>query len=217
MKIAVLVFLTVSLSAHADWTSMKPQDFRLAAPPAAGSLEEKKDHDTLLDEQKRRDYGACVLGNYHTLPTFGLLFGPGAGVVSADILTFEEYYSVRTVMKKVFKLTTNLAYAFKNHFKRPRPYQIVKDLQPCLVKPGYDESYPSGHAALGAIGGCLLAQRFPDKAYYLEQQGRIVGDLRVIGGVHNPSDVVAGQSLARQICDRLLSNPAFRRDFGLTR
>ncbi len=112
---------------------------------------------------------------------------------------------------------TNLAYAFKNHFKRPRPYQIVKDLQPCLVKPGYDESYPSGHAALGAIGGCLLAQRFPDKAYYLEQQGRIVGDLRVIGGVHNPSDVVAGQSLARQICDRLLSNPSFRRDFGLTR
>lgn len=214
--IALVMLVSFTIKAQAsEWTSLTADEFSLAAPPAVNSVEEKKDYNTLFAEQKQRTYAQCAHGNYQTLPTFHILFGAGIGIFSADLLTFEEYDSVKQVMKKVYDLTSKVSSAFKQRFHRARPYQKLKDLQPCLIKPGYDDSYPSGHAALGAIGGCLLAQRFPAKAESAEAQGRLVGELRVTGGVHHPTDIAAGQRLAQQICDRLLSDPAFRKDFGL--
>ncbi len=209
--------LILSVSAHAHWSELKPTEFRLAAPPVAGSVDEKRDQDEVLYEEKVRAEGACLLGNAQTLPDFRVLFGPESGLLTThNMLSYSEYAAVSSTMRRVFYLTHQISSRFKKQFGRPRPYQTLKQLSPCLYKPGYNDSYPSTHAALGAVGACLLAKKFPHKSYELKQQGYLVGELRVIGGVHHPSDVKAGQELATQICERLSQDASFRKELGLS-
>ena len=169
-RLAFFLFLFVmSAPAWADWTALVPEQFSLGAPPAAGSVEEAKEFDDLLHIQKHRSYQQCALGNWQWLPTYTVLFGSATG-----ILTSAEHRAVSAVMHKVFDLTTKLSTAFKTKYGRPRPYQTAKAISPCLLKPGRDVSFPSGHAALGAVGGCVLSRKYPAKAEALKAQGDLV-------------------------------------------
>ena len=62
------------------------------------------------------------------------------------------------------------------------------------------------------MGACVLAEIFPAKASEIISYGNYLGELRVIVGVHHPSDVRAGQSLAQRICDKLLSLTDFQNE-----
>ncbi|MGH2930169.1 MAG: hypothetical protein ACRDL8_18340, partial [Solirubrobacteraceae bacterium] len=54
-----------------------------------------------------------------------------------------------------------------------------------------------------------LGQIFPDRADKLTAWGQYVGQLRVIAGVHHPTDVAAGQALAASICSWLTEQGDF--------
>ena len=56
---------------------------------------------------------------------------------------------------------------------------------------------------------CVLAHQFPNRAKALNLNGRAIGDLRVIVGGHNPSDVQAGQKMGLEMCQALLQEPDF--------
>jgi acid phosphatase (class A) len=45
-------------------------------------------------------------------------------------------------------------------------------------------------------------------------RGRQIGDDRVIGGVHFPSDVEAGRTLAQAIFAKLMASPDFQADLA---
>jgi hypothetical protein len=47
---------------------------------------------------------------------------------------------------------------------------------------------------------------FSDRKEKLLEYGEYLGELRIISGVHHPSDVNAGRSLGRAICDTLENN-----------
>ena len=60
-------------------------------------------------------------------------------------------------------------------------------------------SYPSGHSTAGYALALALAKKFPYKKELILQQGLKIGENRLIGGVHHPSDVAAGRVLATQV------------------
>ncbi len=112
-------------------------------------------------------------------------------------------------MEKGTAFTERVSGYHKDKFARPRPYDTDRRVRPCVEKPRGSKSYPSSHAAVAKAVSCLLAQVFPEKSTDLDTYGEFLGELRVIIGVHHPSDVKAGQMLGSEICARLQSEPDF--------
>jgi hypothetical protein len=62
-------------------------------------------------------------------------------------------------------------------------------------------SYPSGHSCVSAAAVRVIASYFPEHAATLNAQVADAGKSRVVGGIHYPFDVTAGQALGRQVAD----------------
>ena len=62
-------------------------------------------------------------------------------------------------------------------------------------------SYPSGHSCVSASAAQVISAYFPEDAASLATQVAAAGRSRVVGGIHYPFDVSAGQTLGRQVAD----------------
>ena len=117
--------------------------------------------------------------------------------------------------------------AAKSHFARDRPYIGADDPRTCdprttikimprtPPKPNY--SYPSGHAAIGALFGAVFAAAVPGRAAAVRAWGSDFGDNRLVCRVHWQSDVAAGRKLGDDVYARLKADPAFARDLAAVR
>lgn len=189
--------------ASAAWRSLSASDFDVPPPPAAGSPGYDQDISTLLSLQDSRTQQQCDLAAGMTVPSFTSLYGP------SGILTSAEMSAVQPFLDQVSQRVSYVTGTFKREYARPRPYNEDSRIQPCAAKPGGATSYPSTHATEGAVDACVLGQIYPDRAQKLTDWGQYVGELRVISGVHHPSDVAAGQALAASICSWLLEQGDF--------
>jgi acid phosphatase (class A) len=97
--------------------------------------------------------------------------------------------------------------------RRARPFLSDGAITPCIAN---DErlrasfSYPSGHAALGWGWALVLAELIPSRADALVERGRDFTWSRVVCGVHYPSDVEAGRTVAAAAIARLHADADFR-------
>lgn len=91
----------------------------------------------------------------------------------------------------------------KMHFARRRPFQFDPTLVPCVGLPR-DKSYPSGHATSAFAAATVLARLNPEKVAHYADLAAQVAYSRVYGGVHHPSDVVAGATLGAAVATKLL-------------
>ncbi len=96
----------------------------------------------------------------------------------------------------------------KQPFLRPRPWVVDARVQPCVTQPA-SSSYPSGSGMQSFVWAELLAEMIPAKRDELIARAHRAAWGRVIGGVHFPSDVVAGQRLAEAYLKEARKNPAF--------
>ncbi len=197
----VFLFFVLSHVALADWTQLTSEDFTMAPPPEAGSAADVEDYEELHRLQEERTQAQCHEGKAQLNHSFGTLFG--------DELSEDDYARLEDLMNRVFKLTSDIGSDFKNEFDRPRPYAADKSIKPCIPRLGVGRSYPSTHAALGTVGSCVLAKALPKQAAALRKHGKRVGDLRIIVGVHHPTDVKAGQKLGNDLCKRLMQDDEF--------
>jgi acid phosphatase (class A) len=102
----------------------------------------------------------------------------------------------------------------KDHFNRRRP-ALGNDLPICVPREKWLEtnsSYPSGHAMVAWAWALIMTEARPDRADPLLKLGRESGESRVICGVHFPSDVEAGRTLAAGMVARLHADAAFMAD-----
>ncbi len=207
MKTLVLIIsATLSLNAAADWTQIPSSEFELGPPPAEGTDLFERDFRILLEEQDARSEAQCALARRQKFPGYQIFFK------NNGILTQEETDRAEALGKKVLKFSERISVYFKKQYNRERPYSVDKKIKPCVDKPEGSKAYPSSHATEAAAGACMLAEIYPDRAGALIEYGRELGDLRVIVGVHHPSDVEAGQKLAQDICDRLMQEADFKKE-----
>jgi acid phosphatase (class A) len=201
---AVVLSATYAEARQPSWAdTIKHEDFVIEAPPRTGSAAHRREIAEILAFQNGDRRAACELGDRQAFPNFELFFG------ISDLLTDSEKRKLKPIVSKAMNVTQKVSRHFKEQYSRPRPYSSDQRIRPCVVRPPGATSYPSSHASMGYTGACVLAAALPAKAQELMEYGRYVGDLRVIVGVHHTSDVIAGQKLAQEICDRLLANAEF--------
>jgi acid phosphatase (class A) len=104
--------------------------------------------------------------------------------------------------------------------QRLRPFVTESSIVPCIPdEPALRASfsYPSGHAALGFAWALVLAELVPSRANAIIERGRDFTWSRVVCGVHYPSDVEAGRTVASAAVARLHADPDFQREMAAAR
>lgn len=105
-------------------------------------------------------------------------------------------------------------------YRRVRPFVTDATIAPCIpddARLRASFSYPSGHAALGFSWAIVLAELVPSRADALIERGRDFTWSRVVCGLHYPSDVEAGRTVAAAAMARLHADPDFQREMDAAR
>ncbi|WP_083664462.1 phosphatase PAP2 family protein [Herminiimonas arsenitoxidans] len=138
----------------------------------------------------------------------------------ADVMgdKFEKEFLPKTakLFANLYKTGNGLDKQGKKKWKRVRPPLADARIHP-VTKYSSSGSYPSGHATFSYLSGIVLADMVPEKSEQIFARARAFGENRVIGGVHYPSDVAAGQRLATMIAVLIQQNPAFQNDYAAAR
>jgi len=209
--LAPLLALLLAAPAAASWKDIPSTDFALAAPPAPGSPEYDLDFAELLKLQAGRKPEQCEAAAAQSIPDFQSLFG------ASGILSKAEAEAAGPFVNGASKFLSKVSGYYKKKFSRPRPFNADPRVKPCIEKPSGSTSYPSTHAAAGVLDACVLGRLFPDRAGILASHGRGAGELRLVAGVHHPSDVAAGRDLGARVCARLLKEEDFLAELASVR
>lgn len=181
----------------------------LPNPPAVGSPENQKEIDVILAAQNTRTPADVARAKSEVkLDVFAFADPLGPWFTAKNLPGTAAFF------KKITDDVHAVTDAAKKDWARPRPYLQDKGIQPAVDLEKSD-SYPSGHATRGMVYALVLAQLLPDEKDAILARGAQIGDDRVLGGVHFPSDVAAGQTLAKTIFDDLMASAAFQKDLAV--
>jgi acid phosphatase (class A) len=183
----------------------------LAPPPEAGTTEARADLENTFVIHSAATPAEIALGKdenkltiFHFAPAIGAWFAPGKLPKTEALFKAVEAES---------KAATDSA---KKFYQRPRPYHLEPARFPHSIE--HEDpthySYPSGHSTRGTVIAFLLAELFPDKREAILAKGREAGWLRVLGGVHFPTDVYAGRVLGQELARDFLRSPEFKADLA---
>ena len=202
-KLSLLVSLLAAFS-MTNVSAEQVKDFNILSPnkikrllgdyPRPGSPEEIADLQTMLIWQNKRTTEDCNVGDAQADDTsVRAIFSDNNGPISPD----EADRLDTLLLKKKLSAGANIFLA-KAVYKRPRPYDAHSEIKPCIaLETTY--SFPSGHTTLAQFYGMLLSDMFPERALSIKKHADRSSMLRIIGGVHYPSDVVAGKKLADEL------------------
>jgi acid phosphatase (class A) len=104
----------------------------------------------------------------------------------------------------------------KDNWKRLRPHQQNDQIKPS-VSLSTSASYPSGTATAGLVMAIVLGNLVPEKRAEIMARGWDLGNQRIVGGIHFPSDVEAARISATLIAFSMMARDDFKSDFEATR
>jgi hypothetical protein len=205
-----LLSLAIAQARQTAYISGSDFDFRaiLGDPPTDDSDQHRQEVQHMLDIQAARTADQekrCQAEQNVTPFVFAEVLGPW--------FNEKELPQTAKLFAEVTRETTEIVDVPKQKWSRVRPPVADSRIHPC-VKLEKTGSYPSGHATRGVVWATLLCEIFPDEKDALMSRGRLIGEDRVIGGMHYPSDVQAGQKLGTAIAKKLLANDRFKTDFA---
>ncbi len=205
--LALLLVVTLRLSAAYLPAGVPDATALLAPPPVAGSAEDKFDleatytvHTGATPEEIALGTAENKLTIFHFAPAIGAWFAPG------------RFPQTEALFKEVEVEAKKVTDDAKNHWQRPRPYHVAPARFPHSIEHESPThySYPSGHSTRGTVFALLLAELFPDRREAILAKGREAGWLRVEGGVHYPTDIYAGRVLGQELARDFLRSPEFQ-------
>jgi hypothetical protein len=185
-----------AVAAEPDWAGL------VGPYPQPGTLEAREDLAVMLWLQRARttvDVGRARSEGTPSLGCFAHDLKPGLGAGGTQVgpvLNLHDYPMTAALLAQARADIAPVIQSLQNLFARPRPYLAFPAVAPALPLPS-TPSYPSSHAAVGALYAQILAQFVPMNREAILQRGALLGDDRVMGGVHYPSDVTAGQKLGK--------------------
>jgi acid phosphatase (class A) len=203
------------------YLASNPVDFRnvLAPPPRADSLWDTDDRRAVDELQKVDDnrWESAGLDAAFVYPRFEEAFGKPIDRKTSPALIHLLNRALRDVGATTFKA--------KEYFQRPRPYQRVQLQRVCgeerapppEPRPSGGSSYPSGHSAYGWAVAMVLARVAPERAEALLARAAEYAESRIICGMHFPTDVSAGQTLAAAVIAHLDASAEFQADVARAR
>jgi acid phosphatase (class A) len=186
----------------------------LAPPPVPGSAEDAADLETAFRvasahtaDELARAKGEDKLTIFHFTPAIGPWFVAG------------KFPKTEALFKQVEADIKPVTTAGKTFWKRIRPYHVAPERFPDAIEHEdlTDYSYPSGHSTRGTAYAFLLAELFPAQREAILAKGRDSGWLRVLGGVHYPTDVYAGRVLGQALAREFLRSEKFQADLAAAR
>jgi len=145
-----------------------------------------------------QDYARMRRNLFFTGRDLGEWFGPETLPKTADLLA------------RVQSDATYYIWAFKYRFNRARPYEIEPRIER-LETPNFP-AYPSAHSGNSWTAAYVFQELMPEDRDVFARGAAEIAYSREILGVHFPSDSESGRALARQVVDRLLASPEFRKD-----
>lgn len=203
IQAAVGLLLAVRLGAA---RFVPPDSLDLAAligpPPAADSIVTRAELETVLLLQELRTPVQAARANEIELET---LFGFAADAVgpwfTADALprTAALFTQVREDFIPVNR-------ASKALWPRRRPPYVDARVQPC-VETTDSGAYPSGHAIQSSLWALLLSELLPDHAAAFAARAAETRKMKLLSGVHYPSDLEAGRRVGEALARKMLASP----------
>lgn len=190
---------------------LSPSDIRsiLGAYPARGSSEELTDFAILFKYQLTRSAQDCAKAAADEKVSLQNFFAGAKGpLTKAEVSRLTP-----RLIKGMGEAGINILNA-KRLYHRPRPYVLNPLIKPCITKE-HSSAYPSGHTAFSRVMAIVLARIYPERQVALIERADEIALGRVIGGVHHPSDIIAGKKLADAIAAEALSSPEFLEELSL--
>ena len=167
------------------------QRITLPSPPR-----EDREIDAVIDavenatEQQKRDYQNCDKDASYYIKEH----------MRKNNLEYDE-----DVIEDIEEQCSPIIRHFKNHFNRPRPYQVAqlynKTLNRFKTGTAKTPAYPSGHAMQPMVVALHYSKKYPEHKDELIRGAKICGYGRVIAGLHYPSDYNAGIELAKKVME----------------
>lgn len=197
-----------------------PSSVQLVPPPAsantpAAAMDQKRNAEALLLQGTPRWEWAAADANL-SFPSAANTFACAADFIVAQ----EQMPHVVMLMRRSLTDAGLSTYGAKKKYHRLRPYAVNQ--QAICVAADQDklvanESYPSGHSAIGWGWALLLTELVPERANQILARGRAFGDSRVICNVHWQSDVEEGRVMAAATLARLHADPTFLAELALAK
>jgi acid phosphatase (class A) len=180
----------------------------LPDPPAAGSPVTLQEIDLILQKQAARtpEEVARIKEEVHlNVWLFENVLGPW--------FTAKDLPATSAFFERIDATEYPVVLSGKKYWDRPRPSLQDKRVHPPIGVPK-NASYPSGHSTLGNLDALVLAELAPDLKEALLARGAQIGNDRIIAGVHFPSDVAAGHTLAQDLFAKFMGSPEFQADLA---
>lgn len=179
----------------------------LPAPPSPASAEVKAELDLLVAIQTSRtpeQVARCHSEEKLGIAAFQDIVGPW--------FTAENLPKLERLTKHATKDTKYFTDAAKTHYDRKRPFAEDSRISP-IVEKEPTPAYPSGHATRGTVMARILVKLDPSHRAEILERGRDIGWDRVIGGVHHPTDIMAGRVLGQAVSQALFDSADFQKEF----
>lgn len=177
-------------------------------PPGKRGSEQLADEAELAAYQKTRTKADCDRAKGEVIVSLGSFFGQPAGPLAKD---------VTAKLQPFFETIRNDADYFiqklKKALPRERPFTYLTNLTPCVPRE-VTNAYPSGHAVLAKLFALILTDMFPEHKAAFEERAKVIGDDRVLAGMHHRSDVEVGRKIGELIYAELKKSPAYQKDYA---
>lgn len=176
----------------------------IPAAPADDSIATAADLEVVYQVQRRRSPEEIAVANYFVHDS---VFQFDA--VIGSWFTAENLPATAAFFAQIEADRRAISDQGKKLWSRPRPPLLDPRVHTCIELPK-SGAYPSGHSTMAFVRAGLLAEIFPEQREALRERAQLVAWSRVVGGVHYPSDIVAGRMLGDRLVEEFLKVPAVR-------
>lgn len=204
---AALALLAAVPLAGAHFVSPDALDIAalITPPPAADSLVTRAELEAVLLLQELRTPAQAARANEIEHET---LFGFAADAVgpwfTADALP--RTAALFALVREDFIPVNRAAKAL---WPRRRPPFVDARIRPC-VETTDSGAYPSGHGIQSSLWAALLAELLPEHAAAFAARAAETRRMKLLSGVHYPSDLEAGRVLGEALAREMLRSPGLQ-------